>query len=333
MVYNLSDDGVRQGTALRRMIALVTGAAGFIGSHLCEHLLLAGDQVRGVDAFTDYYPRGRKEENVSALRGRDGFDFVEGDLAAIPLAPLVDGVDIVYHVAAQPGVRSSWGSDFALYVERNVLATQRLLEECRGHPLSKLVYTSSSSVYGDAASYPTPESACPHPVSPYGVTKLAGEYLCEQYRATYSVPAVSLRLFTVYGPRQRPDMAFTRLIACAIRGDVFELYGDGSQTRDATFVGDVVTALRDAGTTEWAGTANVGGGMRVSMNEVVEQVSSLCGPVEVTRQARAAGDVVHTGADIRVAAAAFGYHPRTPIDEGLRATVDWERRRLEAMPA
>ncbi|HEY3018710.1 MAG TPA: NAD-dependent epimerase/dehydratase family protein [Solirubrobacteraceae bacterium] len=314
------------------MIALVTGAAGFIGSHLCEHLLAAGDQVRAVDAFTEYYARDVKEENLAGLSAQDGFTFVEGDLEEMPLAPLVEGVDVVYHLAGQPGVRSSWGSDFAVYVRRNVVATQRLLEACRRAPPAKLVYASSSSVYGDALTHPTPESACPHPVSPYGVTKLAGEHLCELYRSAFCVPTASLRLFTVYGPRQRPDMAFSRLVECALRGDVFELFGDGGQTRDTTFVGDVVEAMRAAAASPWVGVANVGGGVRVSMSEVVARVSSLCGPVDVARSSGGAGDVRHTSADTRLAAAAFGYRPRTTLDEGLRVMVEYERSR-QAVPA
>lgn len=307
------------------MIALVTGSAGFIGSHLCEHLLAAGDEVRGIDAFTDYYARSRKEENLSALVGRRGFTFFEADLAEVPLGSFVDGVDVVYHLAGQPGVRSSWGSDFDIYLRQNVLATQRLLEACRSRPPAKFVYASSSSIYGDAASYPTQESTRPAPASPYGVTKLAAEHLCELYRVSFSVPTVSLRLFTVYGPRQRPDMAFSRLVASANGRDAFELYGDGEQTRDVTFVGDVVKAMRDAATSGWVGIANIGGGVEVSMNEVIAMISSLCGRVEVTRRPASAGDVRHTSADTRVAATAFGYQPRTSLAEGLRAMVDLER--------
>jgi nucleoside-diphosphate-sugar epimerase len=312
------------------MKALVTGAAGFVGSHLCEYLLAAGDEVRGVDAFTDYYARWRKEENLSGVLGHDGFTFVEGDLAEMPLAPLLDGTDVVYHLAGQPGVRTSWGSDFSTYVQHNVLATQRLLEACRLRPPAKFVYASSSSIYGDVASYPVAESTCPQPVSPYGVTKLAGEHLCEVYRTNFSVPTACLRLFTVYGPRQRPDMAFSRLVECAVGGGVFELWGDGEQTRDCTFVGDVVTAMRDAARSEWLGVANIGGGMQVSMNEAVALLSWLCGRVEVVRRPRSAGDVRHTGADTRVAASAFGYRPQTRLADGLRAMVDWERSRAVA---
>ena len=187
------------------MIALVTGSAGFIGSHLCERLLADGDEVRAVDGFTDYYPRSRKEANIAPLLDDERFVFVEADLADVSLAALIGGVDVVYHLAAQPGVRSSWGSDFATYVRHNVLVTQRLLEACRDQSPGKLVFASSSSVYGQAESYPTSELVRPQPVSPYGVTKLAAEHLCEVYRVNFGLPTASLRLFTVYGPRQRPD--------------------------------------------------------------------------------------------------------------------------------
>jgi nucleoside-diphosphate-sugar epimerase len=309
------------------MVALVTGAAGFIGSHLCERLLAEGDEVRAVDAFTDYYPRSRKEANIAPLLDEERFVLVEADLAEASLAALIVGVDVVYHLAAQPGVRSSWGPDFATYVRNNVLVTQRLLEACRDQLTGKVVFASSSSVYGDAESYPTSELVRPQPVSPYGVTKLAAEQLCEVYRVNFGLPTASLRLFTVYGPRQRPDMAFSRLVHHAVHGGGFELYGDGEQTRDCTFVGDVVTALRDAATSDWVGVANIGGGQRVSMNEAIARLSNICGPVDVLRKPRAAGDLRHTGADTRVAAAGFGYQPRTTLDEGLEAMVEWERAR------
>lgn len=309
------------------MLALVTGAAGFIGCHLCEHLLANGDQVIGVDSFTDYYARGEKEHNLVQLRGRDGFTFIEGDLNDLALTALLDGVGFVFHLAGQPGVRASWGADFHRYVRHNVLATQRLLEACREHPLSKFVHASSSSVYGEAVSYPVSESVLPRPISPYGVTKLAAEHLCHTYRVGFSVPVVSLRLFSVYGPRQRPDMAFSRLVACAVRGETFELFGDGEQTRDWTFVHDVVSAMRRAAVSDWLGVANVGGGSRVSMNEVVEVLADLQGPVKAVHRPSSRGDVRHTGADIALAKRAFGYVPKTMLRDGLRAMVEWERAR------
>ena len=307
------------------MIALVTGAAGFVGSHLSAALLDGGAEVRGVDAFTDYYSRLRKEQNLAHLRGRPGFSFLEDDLSEAPLAPLLDGVDCVFHLAGQPGVRASWGPDFVQYVRHNIAATQRLLEASMLHPLRKFVFASSSSVYGDAEAYPTPESLRPQPVSPYGVTKLAAEHLCEVYRTSFGVPVASLRLFTVYGPRQRPDMAFSRLVAAALAGEEFEVYGDGEQTRDFTFVGDVVKAMRDAAASDWCGVANIGGGSRTSLNAVLDIVSNLCGELRVVRRPQATGDVRHTAADTSAAQAAFGYRPRTSLPEGLAAMVTWAR--------
>jgi nucleoside-diphosphate-sugar epimerase len=313
------------------MIALVTGAAGFVGSHLCTALLDDGADVVAVDAFTDYYSRGRKEQNLAHLRGRAGLSFVEADLSEAALAPLLDGIDCVFHLAGQPGVRASWGPDFVDYVRHNIGATQRLLEACMLHPLRKFVFASSSSVYGNAEAYPTPESLRPQPVSPYGVTKLAAEHLCEVYRTSFGVPVASLRLFTVYGPRQRPDMAFSRLVGAALAGEEFEVYGDGEQTRDFTFVGDVVQAMRDAAASDWCGVANIGGGSRTSLNDVLETVRDLCGDLRIVRRPQATGDVRHTAADTSVAAAAFGYRPRTSLAQGLAAMVDWERSPQEAM--
>jgi len=312
------------------MIILVTGAAGFIGSHLSSALLADGHEVRGLDCFTPYYERERKEENVAPLVGRPGFVFIDADLADVPLGPHLDEVDVVYHLAGQPGVRPSWGVEFDAYVRHNIVATQRLLEACRARPLTKFVYASSSSVYGDAESYPTSESLRPRPVSPYGVTKLAAEHLCELYRSNLGIPTASLRLFTVYGPRQRPDMAFSRLVRAAVAGTPFELYGDGRQTRDFTFVDDVVQAMLEVARSGWCGVANIGGGARSAMNDVIAGVERLSGPVEVVRGPSQPGDVRHTAADLRVAAAAFGYAPRRTLAEGLEAMVEWERTRVGA---
>jgi nucleoside-diphosphate-sugar epimerase len=313
------------------MIALVTGAAGFVGAHLCQALLDDGAEVVGVDCFTDYYGRAAKEERLAPLLSRPGFSFVEADLSTAPVAPLLADADRVFHLAGQPGVRASWGPDFDLYLRHNVAATQRLLEACKHRPLDKLVYSSSSSVYGDAEAYPTPESLRPQPVSPYGVTKLAAEHLCETYRKSFGVPAVSLRLFTVYGPGQRPDMAFSRLVRAALSGEPFEVYGDGRQTRDFTFVTDVVRAMRDAADSPWCGVANIGGGARTSLNEVLAIVAELCGDLRIVRRPRAVGDVRDTAADISTAEAAFGYRPRTSLREGLAAMVAAERRPQRAL--
>jgi nucleoside-diphosphate-sugar epimerase len=303
------------------MKALVTGAAGFVGSHLCTSLLDQGDEVVGIDCFTDYYSPRRKQANVAPLLDRDKFVLHQLDLLSAPLESLLESIDVVYHLAGQPGVRGSWGQDFAPYVKRNVTATQRLLEAARDASLWKLVYASSSSVYGNAETYPTVETLRPQPVSPYGVTKLAAEHLCELYRYE-GVPTVSLRFFTVYGPRQRPDMAFSRLVDCAMSGQPFLLYGDGEQSRDFTYVGDVVNAVRAAALSPWTGVANIGGGSRTTMTRVIELVSGLAKPVDVVRLPVQRGDVRHTAADTTVAREAFGYVPSVSLEEGLAKMVD-----------
>lgn len=303
------------------MKAMVTGAAGFIGSHLCSSLLDEGDEVVGVDSFTDYYSPRRKEANVTPLLDRRGFVLHRLDLLSAPLDSLLESVDVVYHLAGQPGVRASWGAEFAPYVKRNVLATQRVLEAAKEASLWKIVYASSSSVYGNAETFPTVETLRPQPVSPYGVTKLAAEHLCELYREE-GVPTVSLRFFTVYGPRQRPDMAFSRLIDCAMSEQPFLLYGDGEQSRDFTYVDDVVKAVHLAALSPWTGVANIGGGSRTTMNRVIDLVSSLARPVDVVRLPVQRGDVRHTAADTTVAREAFGYAPTVSLDEGLARMVE-----------
>jgi nucleoside-diphosphate-sugar epimerase len=305
------------------MRALVTGAAGFVGSHLSELLLASGDEVVGIDTFTDYYPAQFKRINVAGLTVAKGFTLVESDLVEADLDSLLEGVDVVYHLAGQPGVRPSWGRSFDTYIRQNIQATQRLLEAARGRELRKVVYASSSSVYGDAERLPTLETDRPQPLSPYGVTKLAAEHLCELYRANYGVPTASLRLFTVFGARQRPDMAFRRMFDALVSGETFELYGDGTQTRDFTFVSDVAAAFRAAGVSDWTGVANVGGGSRVSMLEVIEFVRTECGPLDVVQTGTQKGDVRHTGADTTVAREGFGYDPKVHIIDGLRIMANW----------
>ena len=314
------------------MRCVVTGAAGFIGSHLCEYLLAQGDDVVGIDCFTEYYDPRRKEINLTGARQYDRFQLVREDILRAPLSELLDGADVVFHLAGQPGVRPSWGADFATYVWRNVLATQVLLEAARTVGLAKLVYASSSSVYGDAESYPTAETLRPRPVSPYGVTKLAGEHLCELYRGGFGLPTVSLRLFTVYGPRQRPDMAFSRLVAAGLSGDTFELFGAGTQTRDFTYVQDVVDAMRSAAQSSFTGVANIGGGSRTSMNEVLRLVSELAGPPVIVRRPVQRGDVRDTAADTTTAFEGFGYAPRVGLREGLARMVDAGRPAVVPLP-
>ncbi|HVL90648.1 MAG TPA: NAD-dependent epimerase/dehydratase family protein [Actinomycetota bacterium] len=314
------------------MNALVTGAAGFVGSHLVEHLLESGDLVRGVDCFTGYYDRAAKESNVRDASAHPRFTFVEADVAATRLTDLLTGIDAVYHLAGQPGVRPSWGRDFDHYTRQNITTTQRLLEAARSTPLRSFVYASSSSVYGDADAYPTAESALPRPLSPYGVTKLAGEHLCELYRSAFGISTASLRLFTVYGPRQRPDMAFARLMSAARTAGTFELSGDGTQTRDFTDVSDVVFAMRRVAVTEWRGVANIGGGAQHSMNEVVAAIETITGrDISVVRRRSARGDVKHTGADVTRAREGFGYRPRVALTDGLAAMWAWAREQEAAV--
>jgi len=307
------------------MRTVVTGAAGFVGSHLCTHLLEQGDRVVGIDAVTDFYNVALKEANLAGLADWDSFSLQRVDLLDAPLQRLLDGAEVVFHLAGQPGVRPSWGSDFAVYVQRNIMATQRLLETLRDAPVRKIVFASSSSVYGDAESYPTMETMRPRPVSPYGVTKLAAEHLCELYRANFGTPTASLRLFTVYGPGQRPDMAFSRLIGAALRGDSFPLFGDGRQTRDFTYVGDVATAMRAAALSGWTGVANIGGGSQTSLVDVIQMVESLADrAIKVEQRPAQPGDVRDTAADTAMARRAFGYAPVVSLAEGLARMVEAE---------
>ena len=309
---------------------LVTGGAGFIGSHLVERLLAEGRAVRVLDNFAE----GREANLAFASKHGDRLEVVRGDvrdLATVERA--VQDVDVVFHQAAMRSVPRSVVDPLGAN-DNNVTGTLHVLEAARRHGVKRVVYASSSSVYGDAETYPTTEDMTPRPVSPYGMTKLAAEHLCEIYRTTSGVPTVSLRLFTVYGPRQRPDMAFTRLVEAALSGDPFLLYGDGTQSRDFTYVRDVVTAMRQAALSPWAGVANIGGGSRTTMLEVIEKVQALAGPIHLVRLPSQRGDVKHTAADTTVARKGFGYHPRTTLDQGLAQMVDaarlgWEQANAE----
>lgn len=312
--------------------SVVTGAAGFIGSHLCERLLQEGHRVIGVDAFTDYYPRPVKEGNLAALRRHGAFRLVELDLGREPLGPLVAEADFIFHQAGQPGVRASWGRDFDVYVDHNIRATQQLLEAARGSSrLQRLVFASSSSVYGQAQDLPLREDSLPRPYSPYGVTKLAAEHLCTLYHANYGVPAVALRYFTVFGPRQRPDMGFHRFIAAALRDRPILVYGDGEQTRDFTYVADAVEANWLAlGPRAVGQVFNIGGGTRSSVNQILATLEEILGrPVRREARPPQPGDVRHTWADTTRAREVLGFVPRVPLREGLARQVEWLRASLE----
>ena len=307
------------------MKALVTGAAGFIGSHLSERLLTLGAEVTGLDCFTDYYSRERKEHNLAKLRGNTRFTLVEAPLAHADLEALLEGVTHVFHLAAQAGVRKSWGQDFRVYTVNNVEGTQLLLEACVGRPIERFVYASSSSVYGDEAALPMREDVRLQPVSPYGVTKLAAEQLCYLYHANHGVPTVSLRYFTVYGPRQRPDMGFSRFLRAAMRGDAVTQFGDGRQTRDFTFVADAVAATVSAATLGTPGAVyNIGGGSRIELLDVFRLIERIVGhPLRIEQVEAQHGDMRDTYADTSRARAELGFSPAVALDAGLRAQYDW----------
>jgi UDP-glucuronate 4-epimerase len=308
------------------MRALVTGCAGFIGSHLTESLLDDGVGVIGIDCFNDNYGRPEKLRNLRRVSDWHNFEFAPIDLARGDLADIVGECDVVYHLAAEPGVRASWGRRFESYVRNNVMATQHLLEAASAHELQRFVYASSSSVYGQAERLPTSEDVLPRPFSPYGITKLGGEHLCLAYHANYGVPAVLLRYFSVYGPRQRPDMAFNLFCRAALQAERIQVLGDGRQTRDFTFVADVVQATRAVATIPnlEGRVYNIGGGARVSLSEAISIIEELAGkPIGVDRFPPLPGDVRDTGADIDRARADLNYEPVTDLRNGLAAQFEW----------
>lgn len=309
------------------MHALVTGAAGFIGSHLSERLLQRGWTVRGVDAFLDYYPRSFKEKNLQAVLGHDAFAFLEEDLVVTDCSRLLEGVDVVFHLAAQAGVRKSWGESFQIYTTNNVDATQRLLEAAARRPqaLRAFVLASSSSVYGDVQTFPMREDGPTQPISPYGVTKLACEALCSLYWKAYEVPSVGLRYFTVFGPRQRPDMAFNRFIRAMLAGEPLQVYGDGEQTRDFTYVADAVEAtIASAERGQPGAVYNIGGGAQVTINEIITILARVAGLKPDVRYVEAQrGDMRHTAADITRAREELGYGPTFDLEEGLTREYNW----------
>jgi UDP-glucuronate 4-epimerase len=306
--------------------ALVTGCAGFIGSHLTESLLADGHSVLGIDCFNDNYGRRDKLGNLTHAQSWAEFDFVPVDLSRGDLHELVAECDAIFHLAAEPGVRASWSQRFETYVRNNVTATQHLLEAASREPQKRFVYASSSSVYGQAETFPTTEDVLPRPHSPYGVTKLAAEHLCSTYHANFGVQAVSLRFFSVYGPRQRPDMAFNAFCRAALEGEPIVVFGDGLQTRDFTYVGDVVRGLRSACAADAAvgGVYNIGGGSRVALRDALEIIERQAGkPLDVRYESVQRGDVRDTGADTTAARRDLGFEPGVSLEEGLVAELEW----------
>lgn len=308
----------------RSYTTVVTGCAGFLGSHVCETLLRCGHDVTGVDCFTDYYPRALKEANVAGIRRAPGFRLVEADLAVAPLEQLLDGAEVVFHLAAQPGVRASFGEGLEAYVRHNVEATQRLLRAAAGCDLSAFVYASSSSVYGDQDLYPSREDAPVRPVSPYGATKVITEQLANAFWRSQGVPVVGMRYFTVYGPRQRPDMAFSRFLEGALAGRPLRVFGDGRQVREFTYVADVVRAtIAAAEHGERGSVYNVGGGQPVSLLDVIELLQRLLGgPLALEYQDAGPGDPRRTEADVARAVRDLDYRPATPLAEGLARQIE-----------
>jgi UDP-glucuronate 4-epimerase len=315
------------------MRCLVTGVAGFIGSHLAQALVAQGHEVVGVDCLTPYYGRRRKEFNLREAAESGPFQFRELDLHDASLTGLLKGAEVVFHQAGQPGVRSSWGSGFADYVRNNVTVTQRLLEASEEAGVGRFVYASSSSVYGNALRLPTTEPDPCRPFSPYGVSKLAAENLCTAYADNGRIETVSLRYFTVYGPRQRPDMAFSRFISMALRGDALLLHAGGEQIRDFTYVDDVVHANLAAAVRPVSPGAvfNIAGGVRVTMAEVLRLLEEVAGmPLNVQPTVAQAGDVWATAGDTTAAYEVLGWSPEVDLRTGLERQVNWQRSREHA---
>ncbi len=306
--------------------ALVTGAAGFIGSTLTDRLLADGVRVTGVDCFTDYYDPSLKRRNLEGASRHPAFQLLSLDLASADLSALPE-VDVVFHQAAQPGVRASWGREFATYTSHNVLATQRVLERYQKTPLERFVYASSSSIYGDAESYPTNESVLPRPFSPYGVTKLAGEHLVLLYGRNFGMPVAALRYFTVYGPRQRPDMAFHRFCRAMLAGEPITVYGDGKQSRDFTFIADAIEAnVRAWKRAAPQGVYNIGGGSQVDVLEAIALLEERLGvKAKLQFETRPPGDPLRTRADAARLRADLDYTTTVAIGDGLAAEAEWAR--------
>jgi nucleoside-diphosphate-sugar epimerase len=309
------------------MKAVVTGVAGFVGSTLAQRLVESGWTVRGIDCFLDYYPRAIKERNIAGLKNSPNFSMIEANLLQTDITSLLRGAEVVFHQAAQAGVRASWGEYFRTYTDNNVLATQRLLDGVRrSDSVKRVVYASSSSIYGDAESLPTQESTTPAPVSPYGVTKLAAEHLMRLYTTEFGIPTVSLRYFTVYGPRQRPDMAFHRFIKAGLKGETLTLYGDGLQSRDFTYIDDIVRAnIAAVDHGHPGGVYNLGGGTQATVNEVLQIIEGIVGPLKIKREERQAGDAKHTSAATEAARRDLNFTPTVSLRDGLLQEAEWVR--------
>jgi UDP-glucose 4-epimerase len=307
------------------MNCLVTGAAGFIGSHLCQRLLKEGNTVIGIDNFSDYYPKWIKETNLKDLLKSSDFEFIETDLAQTDLSPSLDRTEYVFHLAAQAGVRASWGKSFTVYSKNNIEATQKLLESVKETKVKRFIYASSSSVYGDCPDLPWTETSPLFPYSPYGVTKLAAEHLCTLYNRNYELPALSLRYFTVYGPGQRPDMAFHRFLKALKKNEPIPVFGDGTQTRDFTYIDDIIEATVASITYGRTGeTYNIGGGDRKKLKDIFPILENICQKeVVIDRQDTQKGDAPHTYASTDKARKELKYSPQTQIEDGLREEWKW----------
>jgi len=307
------------------MKSVITGVAGFIGSHLAEKLVQLGHEVVGVDKFLDNYPQPFKESNLSGLRGHERCKFIDRDVMGLDLHQLLDGVDYLFHLAGQPGVRASWGTEFTRYTENNVMATQMLLEAAKGKKLRKFVYASTSSVYGDTRDLPMREDGLTRPVSPYGVSKLAAEHLCYLYCKAFAVPTVALRFFTVYGPRQRPDMFFHIFMRGLLRSEEIPLYDDGEQTRDFTYCSDIIDGVLGAAKYPGSGEVfNLGGGSETTLLNAIALAERIAGrKARLKRYDRQKGDVRHTSASLEGARSKIAYAPSVNLEEGLGRQWQW----------
>lgn len=319
------------------MHCLITGVAGFVGSSLADRLLRDGCKVKGIDCFLDYYSRDIKQANLTNALKNPNFELIDGNLLNLDLEKELAGITHVFHQAGQAGVRASWGKYFETYTANNILATQKLLEAAHAiraqRVLEKIVYASSSSIYGNAESFPTTEKLTPKPVSPYGVTKLAAEHLVSLYASQYALPTVSLRYFTVFGPRQRPDMAFNRFIRSKLRDQEIVIYGDGQQTRDFTYIDDIVEANILAALKGNHGEVfNIGGGTQSSLNHILDLIQNNMGKLKVLTESSQLGDARHTSADTSKARSQLGYLPKVGLEDGIRAEIEWLKTSYHMMP-